>query len=1653
MGCVSRYIIQPKIKNIPLGQSYHDIQHEGCNGKEYQMLRKLLLVALLLAIVFPTQIFADSQNSSQFVINLNPKALNGSEPLDLSGAVRGSSLGSSRIGPFQMGETIYDYQHNGSMGRQVVYDFDNNMVHFDWTWDNLVGEGVAIKYNAYDGSWEHGSGSTGGLVVSYGNGSYYCNIDLGANGRSLISHHEGVSDDVFRSCAGIDILPPAGAFGFYCAPSPGADGVINCEGWETGNYEYNSAYIWPKAEFDICDGDEIVHMIATESPPSTASNDEIQTIVYYRGTANATTGVITWPSCGMAVDSVYTITALVRENPLSDEVAISWLKPIYYKDDPADPCGLIRWQNDVMVWKSDDCGMTWDRFDIENITDYLGNNGTIEDVPMAYTDHSMLYDSDGYLHIVWNTPLNPVDDGDVCAKAYATRMWHWSDAPGRCISLVYDASTPRSTCDTGGWNVMTSKMNISECDGNFYVSFTRFGAYTTPDGDTNADCSEGGFANGEIFLTASTDGGETWGEAVNLTNTQSDECAEGDCYSEHWSSMAKYSTTEVHIQYIEDKDAGGFPLTEGEATENPVMYLSYDCFTPDPYCNVSYSPLSIGYPNHIAPQGGSGCTSDETTTFTLTLQNAGNQSSAYSVTPNETWITRVGGDPLSGTINAGCYATKEIEIQLGPIVTEGVYTSSIDVTVCGETETIPVELYVYCLFYEPEYEYLETSCWSVGVWSVGRAGLNVINELGNMYWYMEEVALMYDEGVVVSYDDTTNTFFSMYYGSDDDVDFVATGPLETEMTADYEKATGYFATPDTNICGVIEYYAPYHPDSCFMIEHVTIMNCDDVTHVVSIGEGIDFDIPDDDDGYDNRAGMDETRQMFYMMGPVGAASENYYGGVAFDPNLMTIPGGMILNNDTWVYGNSGYEPAEIGGLLNRISGFDSTIDSVTDNGMFFAIHQEVTLEPGDSIEYCKVKTSSLSGLYDLQDLIDAGFQWAEDHEACGDPGPDCDWGNADGIDGISIDDVIYLIQFIYADGPAPDPLCNGDVNGDCLVSPEDIRYLVEWIYSGGPAPVPSCPYPEAKFDIGEVDTVDIIESGMTVGLGQSFSVPVLVSNDEGLVRITLNLYFDYSGDSGLLAFDGIEYDGTRLGSVDVLPDRTVNSSGFEGSDGGTLELEFAITDYSDSLDVGSGEIAYLQFTAQGEGTVSIDTLEGCGLVWYPFYIDLFVGATYELGEIEIIGTSCTIETDPVFIASPLGTNPFKVRLRQANGDTCLQPFGATVEILDYGSTVLCELQDEFPILNPIDPGTVDGDLTFTLAAGGTPSGCTAKVTVARDQVIEVPVVSVDYDGDLLVEPSDFDYSYSDLNGDGVVDDNDLYIFYGFVGEACDSDSCSVNSQSVYFELIDDVDDSGDPSAEDTINIVTEYHNNLSTFVTLESFDILGSGFGFGSTQFNIYSDAFADVVIPPGGTYRFEVEYEIPSVGLGSLAYTGSINVCSDDFYVENVVNIRSICNPSLLTCFEMQTGMEVGAYVMTFPPQVPPGWAITQEPDSGEYYGVGEIITVELCHTEVTTALDSLIYKCYLCDTPEWSPLCVPMEFKAAIRSDIGDADCNCFVDIDDVVFLIDYLFTSGPAPCAEYIGDCNANCFVDIDDVVYLINYLFQGGPVPEPCPDQDK
>ena len=67
-------------------------------------------------------------------------------------------------------------------------------------------------------------------------------------------------------------------------------------------------------------------------------------------------------------------------------------------------------------------------------------------------------------------------------------------------------------------------------------------------------------------------------------------------------------------------------------------------------------------------------------------------------------------------------------------------------------------------------------------------------------------------------------------------------------------------------------------------------------------------------------------------------------------------------------------------------------------------------------------------------------------------------GDANGDAGVNVGDAVFLINYVFKGGPAPNPLCAGDANGDDEVNVGDAVYLINYVFKGGPGPVePCCP--------------------------------------------------------------------------------------------------------------------------------------------------------------------------------------------------------------------------------------------------------------------------------------------------------------------------------------------------------------------------------------------------------------------------------------------------------------------------------------------------------------------------------------------------------------------------------------------------------------------
>jgi hypothetical protein len=61
-------------------------------------------------------------------------------------------------------------------------------------------------------------------------------------------------------------------------------------------------------------------------------------------------------------------------------------------------------------------------------------------------------------------------------------------------------------------------------------------------------------------------------------------------------------------------------------------------------------------------------------------------------------------------------------------------------------------------------------------------------------------------------------------------------------------------------------------------------------------------------------------------------------------------------------------------------------------------------------------------------------------------------GEANGDEQINIGDAVFLISFVFKDGPAPNPLMAGDANCDGGVNVGDAVYLINYVFKDGPEP-------------------------------------------------------------------------------------------------------------------------------------------------------------------------------------------------------------------------------------------------------------------------------------------------------------------------------------------------------------------------------------------------------------------------------------------------------------------------------------------------------------------------------------------------------------------------------------------------------------------------
>ena len=492
------------------------------------MTKKIMIFGLGLLVLGGSVVAANPVRTK--AIPIHPNYLNGTEPFPAVVPYYPGTPHAICVAD-TIGYTQYDYQTNGSTGRRMVIDSQGGM-HFAWMWSDQYGVTRTVRYNCFGSDFPSpwpGEGEGMGRAASG-----YCQIGISSGDRAVIAYHSANT----------------GAESLYVAKD-----VFQCQGtFFTGrapNRIGNNRALWPYISVDRADR---IHLVATTS--ATNMPYSYMLIVYTR----SNNGGSTWTAM-VPADTCRTISAIVASSKVSDKVAI-----VYCHPSTIDTTGG---RNDVYYIQSTD-GITWNwATDKINLTNYHGNDDSL----FAWSEVSAVYDYNDNLHIVW--PAQYVS-GDSNSPPYfyydRAHIYHWASNTNIISGFAsFDTVWPQEGCDMGASNFAFSKVS---CAVDPFPSQNVWVAYTSWD---SSDCSSGGFANGDIYLQESVDNGLTWEPKMNLTDSQTPGCDPGDCDSDNWSSLAEYANgNALHLFFVNDKDAGSIPHTEGFATDNPMLYLAYN---------------------------------------------------------------------------------------------------------------------------------------------------------------------------------------------------------------------------------------------------------------------------------------------------------------------------------------------------------------------------------------------------------------------------------------------------------------------------------------------------------------------------------------------------------------------------------------------------------------------------------------------------------------------------------------------------------------------------------------------------------------------------------------------------------------------------------------------------------------------------------------------------------------------------------------------------------------------------------------------------------------------------------------------------------------------------------------------------------------------
>ncbi len=506
-----------------------------------------------------------------------------------------------------VGETMYDYQHNSSVGHQIAVSEDGK-VHAVWMHsDNAQHQPRRVKYRYrdLDGNW----GSINN--VDPGPRAGYTGLDLHSDGSAVVGYHLEDAAANAQTQVAKDLIEGFGSF---------------IQDYVDNNSVPTEQIIWPK--IGIGQGD-ICHVLSANS---TAGPEIFKNLYYSRSVSGnyQQDGFVNWDT-ELPVQTFQRLQ-LVIYGIAASKVSQKVIRAFMLAPDHEDAFQRI---NDVYYQISLDAGLTWST--MTNLTnynevvdgeleftsvvpepyDFYDPEVHVSDGPMdtfywqGYPNCEVLIDDNDIAHVIWSTHMFGARNDTNYVQTFIGQIMHWDDQSQE-ISVVYDDVHENGDPTTYNpiWNDVDDMFDFfdrfgrfesSTCDmsmgydqdNNLYVVFAKFfGGDYCAEIEGYGNDSNGLMYNGEIMVIGSTDAGATWGtwndseefelgKAKNVTNSHTPDCMPGECDDDGYATVARKITgtdvsRTVHILYLNDDTAGagGVNDDEGPASNVPMKYLA-----------------------------------------------------------------------------------------------------------------------------------------------------------------------------------------------------------------------------------------------------------------------------------------------------------------------------------------------------------------------------------------------------------------------------------------------------------------------------------------------------------------------------------------------------------------------------------------------------------------------------------------------------------------------------------------------------------------------------------------------------------------------------------------------------------------------------------------------------------------------------------------------------------------------------------------------------------------------------------------------------------------------------------------------------------------------------------------------------------------------